>query len=156
MVAHRSAYPWSRYHANATGQPDECITPHLLYRRFGKTKEDRQAEYRALFKTKIKEKMLEEIRSSTNKAWVMGDDRFRKKIERQLNRRATPLDRGGDRKSERYRQNDGFNRVRPHRFIYMSKMESQCESISRELLFIQTTKIFTSICGVNGFGKTGY
>jgi putative transposase len=41
-------------------------------------------------------------------AWVLGDDGFKARIESQLNRRATPLGRGGDRKSELYRK---INRV---------------------------------------------
>ncbi len=86
-------------------------TPHLLYRRLGTTTDERQAAYRAFFKTRIKQNTPEDIRASTNKAWVLGDERFKAKIERQLNRRTTPLDRGGDRKSERYQNNFNFNRV---------------------------------------------
>jgi REP-associated tyrosine transposase len=43
MVDHPSEYPWSSYHHNAQGQPDALLTPHLEYKRLGKTDEARQA-----------------------------------------------------------------------------------------------------------------
>jgi putative transposase len=46
MVAHPSEYPWSSYRHNALGQADELVTPHLEYRRLGKTAEKHQAVYR--------------------------------------------------------------------------------------------------------------
>jgi len=57
MVAHPSEYPWSSYHHNALGQPDGLLTPHLEYRRLGKTDEARQAAYRQLFKHHIPEEL---------------------------------------------------------------------------------------------------
>jgi putative transposase len=38
------------------------------------------------------------IRASVNKAWILGDDRFKQKIERQLGVSVSPKARGGDRK----------------------------------------------------------
>lgn len=49
-------------------------------------------------------------RKSSNKAWVLGDDRFRAKIEKLAHRQAAPKARGGDRKSEKY-QGSAINRV---------------------------------------------
>jgi putative transposase len=48
------------------------------------------------------ESVVNEIRDATNKAWVLGGDRFKEKIQRQLERRVEPARRGGDRKSQRY------------------------------------------------------
>ncbi len=109
MVGHPSEYPWSSYRYNALGKPDQLVTPHLEYRRLGKTAAERQAAYRALFKTRIAEKTLEEIRAATNKAWVLGSERFRAKIDQLQQRQTAPKARGGDRKSEAYRE--GINRV---------------------------------------------
>jgi putative transposase len=95
MVAHPSEYPWSSYRFNALGQNDDCVTADLLYLQLGETLAQRLAAYRALFKSRISDKTLDEIRACTNKAWVLGNDRFREKIELQLNRRGTPLPRGG-------------------------------------------------------------
>jgi len=102
MVAHPSEYPWSSYRCNALGQPNELVTPHLEYRRLGKTDEERQAAYRQLFKHRIPEASLAEIRDATNKAWVLGNDRFKQRIQAKLDRRVEPKARGGDRKSEKF------------------------------------------------------
>ena len=103
-VAHPSEYPWSSYRNNALGQPDEWVTPHLEYRRLGKTDEERQAAYRQLFKHRIAK-----IREATNKAGVLGSDRFKQRIQKKLDRRVEPKAKGGDRKSEKYRINRVFS-----------------------------------------------
>ena len=72
------------------------MTPHLEYRRLGATDTDRQSAYRQLFKTRLPEKTLTEIRVATNKAWALGSDRFKRRIEKQLERRASPQSRGGE------------------------------------------------------------
>ncbi len=114
MVTHPSEYPWSSYRFNALGQNDDCMTVHLLYLQLGETVTQRQAAYRALLKSRISDKTPDQIRACTNKAWVLGNDRFREKIESQLNRRATPLPRGGARKSKRVRRDSDSYRVWPH------------------------------------------
>ena len=73
MVAHPSEYPWPSYRHNALGQADELVTPHLEYRRLGKTAEERQAAYCQLFKHRIP---YAEIREATNKACALGNDHF--------------------------------------------------------------------------------
>ena len=111
MVDHPSDYPWSSYRYNALGQPNAIIRPHELYTKLGKNDEERQGSYRALFKSHISEKQLEEIREATNKAWVLGSDYFKDKIKKQLERRATPLSKGGDRKSDVFKKQHKINRV---------------------------------------------
>jgi putative transposase len=105
MVAHPSEYPWSSYRRNALGQPNEIVTPQLEYQRLGKTDEERQAAYRQLFKHHITETSMNEIRNATNKAWVLGNDQFKQRIQKQLERRVEPNAKGGDRKSENYKIN---------------------------------------------------
>ncbi len=104
MVTRPEDYPWSSYHRNAMGKEIELITPHALYLALGQTDAERQAAYRSLFDQEMSDGQLKEIREATNKAWVLGGDRFIKQIEAQTGRRARPLARGGDRKSEKYRQ----------------------------------------------------
>jgi putative transposase len=111
MAAHPSEYPWSSYHFNALGQVDELVVPHDEYQRLGKTPQEREKAYRALFKTRIAERTLAEIRESTNKAWVLGSSHFKEQVEHQLSRRVSPAARGGDRKSEEYREIQKINRV---------------------------------------------
>ena len=103
MVEHPAEYPWSSYQYSALGRPIELITPHFLYEDLAKTEKTRQKRYTALFDKMIPDHTLEEIRHSINRAWVLGDERFKRQIEKQTGRRASPLARGGDRKSEEYR-----------------------------------------------------
>lgn len=105
MVSHQSEYPWSSYHHNAMNRVDDLVTPYLEYLRLGRTAEERQAEYRQLFEHHIPEHNIDEIRQATNKAWVLGGDQFKQWAQKQSGRRVEPEDRGGDRKSKRFRIN---------------------------------------------------
>jgi putative transposase len=102
MVSHASDYPWSSYQGNGAGKAIELLTPHPVYRRLGKTVEERQEAYRALFRGRMPERDVATIRDATNKAWVLGDDRFKAQIEVKTGRRPTPSGRGGDRKSAEF------------------------------------------------------
>ena len=70
MVKHPSEYPWSRYSVNAQGAEDArlLLVPHGEYVLLDAAAAKRQAAYRALFKTSISKKTLEDIRESTNKS----------------------------------------------------------------------------------------
>ena len=98
-ASHPSAYPWSSYQGNAQDKPIQLLTPHLMYRRLGRTDAERQSTYRALFRGRMTERDLTAIREATNKAWVLGDERFKAQIKAKTGRRPVPLGRGGDRKS---------------------------------------------------------
>ena len=111
MVPHPGEYPWSSYQYNASGEEDSLITPHDLYLRLGSTPASRHEQYQALFQAHIQDAALEEIREATNKAWVLGNDRFRSRIETMLERQVAPKPRGGDRKSEKFRCEAKINRV---------------------------------------------
>ena len=107
MVQHPAEYPWSSYRANALGQYDALITPHSLYDALGQDETTRQAQYRSLFAGQIDEISLSQLREATNKAWVLGSEHFKQKIASQLNRRSDRLAKGGDRKSDEFKQNTG-------------------------------------------------
>lgn len=104
MANHPAEYPWSSYHYNALGKDDPIVTPHLEYKRLGVTGAERQAAYRQRFKTRIPEMSLEAIREATNKAWVLGSDRFKRTIEKMAERPVTSQGHGGDRKSAAYQK----------------------------------------------------
>ena len=108
MAVDPSDYPWSSYHHNALGQANDLVVPHPEYQRLGESSESRQAAYRELFKRQLSENSITDIREATNKAWVLGNDRFKQRIQEQLGRRVEPKARGGDRKSEK------FNAIRPN------------------------------------------
>lgn len=111
LASHPSECPWSSYRCNALGEQNVLLTPHPEYQRLGKTGEERQAAYRQLFRARIADKTLDEIREATNKAWVLGGDRFKRKLALQLDRRIAPTARGGDHKSDAYREQIRINRV---------------------------------------------
>ena len=52
--------------------------------------------YREFFKHQLSENCITEIRESTNKAWMLGNDRFKQRIQEQLGRRVELKVRGGD------------------------------------------------------------
>lgn len=103
MVKHPAEYPWSSYHCNALDKEIQLITPHLCYEQLGNNKQTRKDAYQNLFKQHIPDLTLKEIRNATNKAWVLGDNKFQQQIEQQTGRRTTPLQRGGDRKSQLFK-----------------------------------------------------
>ena len=110
-INHPSEYPWSSYRFNALGEEDGLLVPHPEYLRLGKTNSERQQPYRELFNARIPPLTLDEIRQATNKAWVLGNDRFKAMIELKLARATGPKPRGGDRKSKAYRESVIINRV---------------------------------------------
>ena len=87
------------------GEDNTVITPNRLYTRLGKTPDERQTAYRQLFKSHLSELSINQIRDATNKSWVLGSDRFKQQIQKQLTRRVDPAARGGDRKSENFKIN---------------------------------------------------
>ncbi|TCI05102.1 transposase [Corallincola luteus] len=99
MVAHPAEYPWSSYQGNALDKAIALLTPHPCYIALGATPLLRKAAYQALFRHHIPDYTLKEIRDATNKAWVLGEGRFKEQIAKQTGRRTSPLGRGGDRKS---------------------------------------------------------
>ena len=102
MVNHPAEYPWSSYAYNALGKDDSLVTPQLEYRRLGTTKQERQSVYRQLFRARIPDMMLEALREATNKAWVMGSERFKARMSKQMDRPVQSVGHGGDRKSKEY------------------------------------------------------
>ena len=102
MIAHPADYTWSRYQHNGAGKVIELITEHDLYTRLGANPKYKQAQYRALFERGIPPYTLEEIKTVTDKMWVLGNDKFKQQVEEMSGRRASPLPKGGDRKSEAF------------------------------------------------------
>jgi putative transposase len=105
MVADPAEYPWSSYRFNVLGQTDDLVVPHIEFHRLGTNDSTRQAAYRALFNQPISEAQINEIREATNKAWALGDSRFKEHIQLQLARRLEPSPRGGDKKSAQFKIN---------------------------------------------------
>ena len=99
MVAHPIDYHWSSYGYNAQGKDDALVTPHGLYCQLGSTPEERQKSYRQLFRRQLSADQLDELREATNKAWVLGSDKFKSKIAKLTARQVAPKAKGGNRHS---------------------------------------------------------
>ncbi|MEE9346530.1 MAG: hypothetical protein V3U88_13065 [Methylococcales bacterium] len=80
--------------ANADGNKNKLITQHALYRHLGTNAAERQCAYRQLFRAAIERSDLDVIREATNQGWVLGNNRFRERIERLSGRRSAPRSRG--------------------------------------------------------------
>jgi putative transposase len=105
MVNQPGEYPWSSFRKNALGVPIKLITPHEVYQSLAKTDKTRQKRYLALFEKTLSDYALEAIRESVNRSWVLGSSKFKKQVERKTGRRASPSQRGGDRKSMEFKRN---------------------------------------------------
>lgn len=98
MVRHPRDHRWSSYGANALGRPDPLVSHHPLYRALGRSTAERQASYRALFRERLSETFVAELRSATNGGWAMGDAAFKRRVAKGAKRRAEPLPRGRPRR----------------------------------------------------------
>ena len=94
MVTDPAEYSWSSYQINALGKSSELCTPHPEYLSLGKTECDRLKNYRALFSHHVDGKLLEEIRSNTNKGMAIGNDYFKEQMTTLTGRRLVP-EKGG-------------------------------------------------------------
>ena len=84
------AYPWSSFGANALGHRGHLITPHPIFLALGPDEVNRRAAYLELFRGEPEPMELEEIRTSANAGYALGNERFRKEMAVALGRRAGP------------------------------------------------------------------
>jgi putative transposase len=94
MVRGPEGYPYSSYRANALGETDALVRRHALFARLGSDAQAQQEAYRALFREKLDEGFIENLRAATNGGWAVGDDRFKKEIAEAAKRRTEPLPKG--------------------------------------------------------------
>ena len=85
---------WSSYRYNAQGKNDRIVTEHPLYTALGRTKATRRETYKDLFKAHIDAEQLKSIRAAWQTGTPLGNDYFRKKIERKLKTRIGQARRG--------------------------------------------------------------
>jgi putative transposase len=86
MVEVPSEYRWSSYGFNGTAAEDKNVSPHPLYIGLGETKEERCFAYRELFRHKMDNTLLHDIRESVNQDLVLGRDDFKDKVDMMLKR----------------------------------------------------------------------
>ncbi|MEN8170799.1 MAG: transposase [Pseudomonadota bacterium] len=98
MVEAPGGYGWSSYGANGQGVEDLLVTPHERYLALGDTAAERRLAYRRLFRASLGDAVLTEIREATNKAWALGNEKFKTRVEQLTGRRAQTKPRGRQRK----------------------------------------------------------
>jgi putative transposase len=94
LVAHPGDYPWSSYGCHARGLASSLIRDHPLYLGLGATPDARAHAYRELFRHRISEREIAEIRTSWKTGLVLGGDTFKDEIER-IAARSVRRGRGG-------------------------------------------------------------
>ena len=104
MTAQPREYPWSSHRHYAEGRSDPLLVEHEPYARLGRTPVERQEAYRALFRHELGDAALAEIRSTVNRGWPIGSDRFKNDIEQLLRRAARPPKRGRPARSRDHRE----------------------------------------------------
>lgn len=98
MVMHPGDYRWSSYRANAFGDAGDIAQSHPIFLALGNSDDERRSAYRQLFRSQLSEADVEAIRDATNRAWALGNDRFREEIEALSGRRSRPSPKGRPRK----------------------------------------------------------
>jgi putative transposase len=91
IVRRPEDYRWSSYRANALLCADALVTPHALYLQLAAEQVARAAAYRRLFVRPLSQEEMADIRRATNKAWVLGSDAFKARVEALTGRRAAPM-----------------------------------------------------------------
>jgi putative transposase len=82
MANDPAEYPWSSYHFNALGIENRLLKSHSVYKELGVDEVTCRTQYLALFSNHIPKADMEAIRTATNKVWVLGNDRFKAKVEK--------------------------------------------------------------------------
>ncbi|NOY16646.1 MAG: transposase [Gammaproteobacteria bacterium] len=93
MVNKPEEYSWSSYGANGCGD-ESWLVPHDDYLRIDRDPGKRCYRYRELFKDRVNQKDLHLIRKATHYCQPVGDDRFRKSIEKKYNIKLGQMSRG--------------------------------------------------------------
>ena len=98
MVDDPAHYRWSSYRANGLGQADPQLTPHSVYLRLARSKAERLAAYRALFRSELDNEAIGDIRLALSQGQPLGNSQFLDYIERVTGQRCEAKPRGRPRK----------------------------------------------------------
>ena len=94
LVDDPAHYRWTSYRANALGQDNPRLTPHPIYLALGRDDKQRQAAYRALFRTPLDKAAIDDIRLALNQNQPLGNQRFYARIEKLTGERREAKPRG--------------------------------------------------------------
>jgi putative transposase len=76
MVDDPANYRWTSYSTHVLGQPNAILTLHPFYQALGTTDDQRQSEYRALFRPQLDNEAINDIRLALNQSQPLGNERF--------------------------------------------------------------------------------
>ena len=99
MVDAPGRYPYSSYRHHALGVEDPLLIPHPVYLALHAEPTARRSAYRNLFRDKLSEEFLVQVRQYTNACGVIGSERFRQQIAAKLGRAPPTGKRGRPRKT---------------------------------------------------------
>jgi putative transposase len=91
LAKHPADYYWSSYRFHAQGKANFLIRDHGLFMELGISEQERQRQYKTLFEANLDDKTLDSIRKATNKAWVLGTENFKARVEAALDRKVRPF-----------------------------------------------------------------
>ncbi|MFL0810702.1 MAG: transposase [Agarilytica sp.] len=80
MIERPEEYRWSSYGVNAWGDDSKVVVFHDEYLRLGRSKKERLANYRGLFRASLSGEDLDSIRKAAHYCQPLGDSRFCEKI----------------------------------------------------------------------------
>jgi len=100
IVEDPAQYRWTSYRANALGQVESRLMPHILYQSLGQNEAERQSAYRALFRTELDREALDDIRLALNQNQPLGSERFYREIENMIGMRREARPRGRPRQDD--------------------------------------------------------
>jgi len=94
MVSDPADYAWSSYRGHAFGRGAKMWRPHPEYLSLGGAASAREAAYRRFFGEQFPEQLITDIRAALKTGLVLGDNRFRREVERLTGQRQQLLPRG--------------------------------------------------------------
>lgn len=97
MVSSPGDYFWSSYSSNATGLENPLLTPHAVYVELGGDRRSRAQCYRSLFDCEIPMEISGQFSVSARSGWVLGEEKFCRRLEAITRQRVRPRQRGGAR-----------------------------------------------------------
>jgi putative transposase len=92
-------YPWSSFGFRGEGKSDTLLDEDSVYLGLGKTKRERELNYKKCFLGNIPDEEINVMRTATQKGGIIGTEEFISKISRLLSREVVLKPRGRPKKS---------------------------------------------------------
>ena len=108
MVNDPAEYVWSSYQVNALGVASKLCSPHDLYLALGNSKQERLANYKSLFESRVDGDLLTEVRRALNTGLVLGTEKFRSEVEAISGQRLRHLKPGPKPTKKRQTENENI------------------------------------------------